>query len=332
MAYHKENIHPRKNTESYCRVSVVVPVYQAKDFLPCCLESIIASTLKEWECILVDDGSSDGSAEICDEYSRRDDRFKVIHQENSGVSAARQRGIDCAIGEYVIHVDADDLIEPDMFECLYMKAEDEKADMVICDYFEESDNKKIVVTQSVPSSGHLEVLKYMYAGKIYGCCWNKLVRRNIIYTSKARFPIGVNHCEDGIFNAQLMLHDIKIVHLNQPLYHYRRGLNLYSIVMIHPFLFEVYKVRNKILFPILNPVLPDLVDKLKFQLKYLGYAEMRSWREYHDCYLEINERLKKEPYECGRLKAWIIYYTVKYKLLYEIVNVYRRLKKKWKIF
>jgi len=312
------------------KVSIIVCIWQTVLTLPRCLNSLLSQTFTDWECIMVDDGSSDGSAEICDEYSRIDERFKVIHQENSGISAARQKGLDCATGEYVIHIDADDFIEPDMLESLYMKALDENADMVICDYFEESRNYKIVVTQSIPPEyGHLEVLKHMCAGKIYGCCWNKLVRRSTIYDSKTRFPVGVNHCEDMIFNAQLMLNNIKIVHLGKPLYHYMRGFNLHSILMSHSSLYDVFKVRNKVLFPILNPVVPELVDRLKFQLKYLGYAEMRPWKEYHECYSEINYRIRKEPYECSKLKAWIIYYTVNCKLLYDIVKIYRESKKKW---
>lgn len=313
-------------------ISIIVTVYKVKDFLPCCLDSIIAQTFQDWECLLIDDGSPDGSALICDAYALRDHRFKVIHKLNGGVSAARQTGVDIAKGEYVIHVDADDWIEPNYLELLYNKAAIENADMVICDYYEDSAGKSTLVTQQLNCYEHMSVLKDMFAGKIYGCNWNKLVRRSAIHNSNAKFPIGVNHCEDGIFNAQLLLTDIKIVHLGIPLYHYRRGINTYSILATHSSLYEVYVQRNKVLFSILTPVVPQLVDRLKFQLKYLGYAEMRPWREYRDCYSEINDRLEKEPYECSRMKALTIHYTVKYKCLYTLCVILRKIKNRIREF
>jgi glycosyltransferase involved in cell wall biosynthesis len=101
------------------------------------LDSIVAQTVTLFEVVLIDDGSTDNSGRICDEYAAKDNRFRVIHQANSGVSASRQRGVDSAIGEYVIHVDSDDWIEPSMIELLYAKAKEGDYDMVICDYYVE---------------------------------------------------------------------------------------------------------------------------------------------------------------------------------------------------
>lgn len=89
-------------------ISIIVPVYQAEKWMRRCLDTIIVQSFVDWECILVDDGSTDDSGAVCDEYAARDNRFKVIHKENGGVSSARQVGLDIARGSYVIHADTDD--------------------------------------------------------------------------------------------------------------------------------------------------------------------------------------------------------------------------------
>ncbi|MCI7728300.1 MAG: glycosyltransferase, partial [Bacteroidales bacterium] len=95
-------------------VSIIVPVYNVELYLSKCIDSILAQSFTDWECILVDDGSKDSSGKICDEYALKDTRIKVIHQTNKGVSVARQVGIDNASGEYSIHIDPDDWVEPNM--------------------------------------------------------------------------------------------------------------------------------------------------------------------------------------------------------------------------
>lgn len=103
------------------KVSIIVPVYKAEGYLHRCVDSILAQTFTDWELLLIDDGSPDRSGEICDEYAQKDSRVRVIHKENGGVSSARQRGQDEACGEYTIHVDPDDWVEPTMLEELYQK-------------------------------------------------------------------------------------------------------------------------------------------------------------------------------------------------------------------
>ena len=116
------------------KISVIVPVYKAEDYLHRCVDSILVQTFTDFELILVDDGSPDGSGVLCDKYAQIDKRVKVIHKENGGVASARQCGIDNACSEYTIHADPDDWVEPNMLEELYNKAKESKADMVICDF------------------------------------------------------------------------------------------------------------------------------------------------------------------------------------------------------
>lgn len=116
------------------KISIIVPVYKAEPYLRKCIDSILNQTFKDFELILVDDGSPDRCGEICDEYALKDSRIKIIHKENSGRSSARNVGLDIAQGEYIGFVDSDDWIEPDMYEVLYSKAKIESADIIALNY------------------------------------------------------------------------------------------------------------------------------------------------------------------------------------------------------
>ena len=126
-------------------ISVIVPVYNVEKYLRQCLDSVLAQTYRELEIILVDDGSTDGSGAICDEYATRDSRIKVVHQQNGGLSSARNAGLDLATGEYVAFVDSDDYIHETMLELLYQALVENNADTVICN-FERVDEKGDVIS------------------------------------------------------------------------------------------------------------------------------------------------------------------------------------------
>ena len=209
--------------------SVIVPVYKAEAYLHRCVDSLLAQTFTNYEVILVDDGSPDRSGEICDEYARKDDRVKVIHQPNGGVSMARQKGLDNARGEYVIHADPDDWVEPDMLEQLYAKAKEEDADMVICDYYTHYSEKMNYVQQKPSALDHTTVLCELFQ-QLHGSCCNKLVRRVCYNKFQIKFPVGVSYCEDLLTNATLLSHDIKVAYLTKAFYHYDQGINPNSLV------------------------------------------------------------------------------------------------------
>lgn len=114
------------------KLSIVVPVYNVEQYLNKCVDSILAQTFRDFEVILLDDGSTDGSGEICDEYAKKDSRIKVIHQQNGGLSCARNNGIKIATGNYIGFSDSDDWIEPEMYQKMLTAAETQKADIVVC--------------------------------------------------------------------------------------------------------------------------------------------------------------------------------------------------------
>lgn len=211
----------------YPCISIIIPVYNAEKTIKKCVESILSQTFNDWELILVDDGSTDSSGYICDYYSHKyacgksgGGIIRVIHKSNGGVSSARQQGLDSAVGEYVIHADADDWVENNMLECLYKKAEDEGADMVICDFWTDNKGVSFYRRQKPTSLESNDVLSDLFGVGVHGSCCNKMVRRSCIERCKASFPIGVDYCEDVCFNVQLLRNNIKISYLDKAFYHY----------------------------------------------------------------------------------------------------------------
>ena len=211
------------------KISVIVPVYKAEAYLHRCVDSLLAQTFTDFEILLVDDGSPDRSGEICDEYARKDSRVRVFHKENGGVSSARQCGMDNARGEYTIHADPDDWVDPTMLEELYRKAKEEDADMVICDYFVEERKKTKRIIQKPSALDHNVVLEELFQ-QLHGSCWNKLVRRACYVKYGVRFPLELSYCEDLFVNTCLLTHKINVACLPKAFYHYDQYTNEESLV------------------------------------------------------------------------------------------------------
>lgn len=210
------------------KISIIIPVYKAEKYIHRCLNSIQVQTLTDFEVIIIDDGSPDRSGEICDEYAEKDSRFRVFHKENGGVATARQMGIDNAQGEYSIHADPDDWVEPDMLEKLYTKAKEEDADMVICDYWEEKDTR-IYKKQQPEDFRPQTVLKQLISGTLHGATWNKLIRCSSIAACGVRFTPTMTYMEDTLFCSQLLLNNIRVGYCNKAFYHYDNIINENSL-------------------------------------------------------------------------------------------------------
>ena len=194
------------------KVSVIVAVYNVASFLDKCLASLKVQTLKEFEVILVDDGSTDSSGQICDVYARGDIRFKVFHKANGGVSSAREFGVEKASGLYMIHADPDDWGEPTMLEELYDKAVEENADVVICDYYRDTACNSELISQRPESLVPSSIVKEYLDGRLFGACWNKLVRLETWRKLNIHFP-HINLCEDALVNIKMAMSDIHYSYL-----------------------------------------------------------------------------------------------------------------------
>lgn len=207
-------------------ISVIVPVYNVENYLPYCLDSILQQTYEELEVILIDDGSTDRSGMICDEYAQRDKRIKLFHKNNEGVSAARNNGLDHINGKYVTFVDSDDIIHPQLIEVLLDTLNKYDGD-ISCTCYSRIDIYPETYSyinldnfNDVSSFSGIEVLQQIYdedSALLLSVVWGKLYRREII--EGIRFPYGMVH-EDEFFTYKIFFKASKVCFANIKLYFY----------------------------------------------------------------------------------------------------------------
>jgi len=204
------------------KISVIVPIYNVEKYLGKCLNSILEQTFTDYELILVDDGSTDSSGDIADEYALKDDRISVIHKKNGGLSDARNHGIDKANGEYVCFIDSDDWIEKTYLEELHELAVKNEADITICDYQKNTGDSVIKQPKefAVVIETGIDAIDNLYSDKygIYVVAWNKLYNRDLF--TDLRYPVGMIHEDEAIF-GDLFCEAKKVVRTERILYNYR---------------------------------------------------------------------------------------------------------------
>lgn len=215
----------------YPVISIIMAVYNAENYLKRSVESVLAQSFPDFELLLINDGSTDGSAEICDNYSRKDKRIKVFHKLNEGVSATRQYGIAHAKGTYTIHIDPDDWIESDMLEALYQEAIKKNADVILTDLYINYKYKIQYLKQRPQDLFHKIVLNDLFYG-LRGSCCNKLIKRDCYEKYNIKFPKKIDYCEDLLMCVQLFKYPVKISYLPQAFYHYDQSCNVNSITRI----------------------------------------------------------------------------------------------------
>ena len=207
----------------YALVSVIIPVYQVEKYLDKCIASVVGQTYQNLQIILIDDGSTDRSPAICDDWKERDPRITVIHQPNGGLSRTRNAGLKLATGEFIGFVDSDDWIESNMVECLLSALQETDADIAIGGYdsfTEKSEN--VIHAQSESSERKLlsseEALKklLLVKGYLHNYVWNKLYRRSIL--ADIAFPEGKLY-EDIPWTAEVIGNAKTIVYIDQICYH-----------------------------------------------------------------------------------------------------------------
>lgn len=198
------------------KISVIVPIYNVEKYLRQCLDSVIAQTFSDWEMILVDDGSTDRSGIIADEYAAEDDRIAVIHQENAGLSAARNAGIDVACGEYIYFLDSDDYIVENTFEILYNTANNTGVELLVFNgmNFSEDDDgrfiKRELLIEEFKSwkqiiTGRELFCRMLEENSLLMCCvYLQIVRRDSLLRSGIRFKEGMLH-EDNLYSFRLFM-------------------------------------------------------------------------------------------------------------------------------
>lgn len=314
--------------ETTPKISVIVPVYKAEAYLHRCVDSILAQTFQDFEVLLIDDGSPDRSGEICDEYARKDRRVRVFHKENGGVSSARQCGMDNAQGEYTIHADPDDWVEPDMLEELYRKAKEEDADMVICDYYTEEKGRTKYIVQKPSDLNHETVLCELFQ-QLHGSCCNKLVRRACYKEFGVKFPEELSYCEDLFVNTCLLSHSMVVVYLPKAFYHYdqysngeslvRRDLNL--ILLQEQTLYRL--VKEKTSKPLFDAIKLQMLFSQAYKIIYIGVPYLVTFNsDYKELWPSISHL--NIPFK-QKVLFWIAF-KVSSQMAHSIVMFYSKIR------
>lgn len=257
-------------------ISVVVPIYNVAEFLPQCIQSVCSQTYKDLEIILVDDGSTDGSSLICDEYAGKDERICVIHKENGGLVSARKAGLKVAQGEYISCIDSDDWVEPDMLQKL-MELETD-ADVICFAGYEECEGYRGIKRNTVEEGlyhtreqladlyGKMLMNKEFFVHGISTSIWNKLFKRSVLEPCQMNVPDIVSYGEDTacVYPCLLAAHSVYIT--NFPLYHYRmrQGSIVRGASVSSENFRQLYKTLNN--FFSMNEQRANLHQQLKFYM------------------------------------------------------------------
>ena len=234
-------------------VSIIVPVYNAEQYLRRCVDSILNQEYTDFEVFLVNDGSTDSSGDICEEYGNKDTRVIVIQKENTGVSDSRNLALDRARGKYLQFLDSDDWITPDATRLFVRAAEEYGCDMVISDFYR-------VVGERLSPKGDIEeegvLTQEEFAAHMmenpadfyYGVLWNKLYRRDLVEEHSLRMDTNINWCEDFLFNLEYIRYAKVFYALHAPIYYYvkrkgslaSQGISISKTVKMKLNVFEYY--------------------------------------------------------------------------------------------
>ena len=199
-------------------ISVIIPVYNGEKYLPECLESVRACPSEDIECIIINDGSTDGTEKICARFTEQDSRFKLISKENSGVSDTRNRGIREASGDYIFFLDADDYIIAEAWREILAHAAENKYDMVAYGYYNLFDDGSTSLEQ-FPEGYDLN--RVILSTPLLNSCWGKLLRRDIIIKNNIVFRKELKTCEDAVFNIDFAENAGKYLLCNTSVLYYR---------------------------------------------------------------------------------------------------------------
>lgn len=292
------------------KISVIVPVYKAEQYLDRCVSSILNQTYRNLEIILVNDGSPDKCPQMCDIWRERDDRIKVIHKENGGLSSARNVGLANASGDYIAFVDSDDYIKKNMIETMLNAALKYDVSVVCCGRIRVTQNTEIEMfnaEQEKKISGEEAIRQLLIGGIVEEAAWDKLYERNIF--SIRRFPMGEIN-EDIVQTIDILGSCGNIVHVGKALYYYCENKESITaskytpekkICLLHLDEIEIY-LRTR--YPHLLKYYPELEARYCQCLLYLLLDNEKTLEAFRNDYDEVFERFKKAFPKTKYGKKW----------------------------
>lgn len=284
-------------------ISIILNVYNGEKYLAHCIQSVLRQTYKDFELLIINDGSTDTTQTIAESFQAKDTRIIVYNTENKGISGSRHYGLRKVSGEYLIFIDCDDYIEPTFLEKLYSALITRSADMAICEYYEEyQDYQKHIHIQEQTQVE--DYTKDLIRGRTWNVVWNKLIKTSIVRQYQITFPIGIRYWEDVPFSVCYSLYCNKIAYVHEPLYHYIKtntesltateGINLkfnQDRVKILPIIEKHLKITHKypqfktdiiwLKFWIKDAFIRYKVNSQRIQLWYDSFPEVNQhWKEY----------------------------------------------------
>ena len=203
-------------------VSVIVPIYKIERYLHQCIDSILEQTFTDFELLLIDDGSPDGCPTICDEYAKKDTRIRVFHKHNGGLTSARNHGLDNAKGDWIMHIDGDDWIEPTYIEELYNAAIKNDADIAICGFRFAYEDGSFVIEHPTIWDDDKSVSLNRYIASVWTTAWGSIHKSSLYHNNGVRSPKNITYCEDFHLMARICYFADKVVSIDRPLYNYRQ--------------------------------------------------------------------------------------------------------------
>lgn len=323
------------------KLSIIVPVYQAESYLKRCIDSILNQTMHDFELILIDDGSTDHSGKICDEYAVHDPRIKVVHKKNEGQASARNEGLNSVKGKYVGFVDNDDQIMPDMFEFLINNIENVNADISACSFIQDNGDgtteSKDHTFKKMILSNVEGVKEFLSRTKLDIYLWTKIYRKEFLEEYSIRFESGKTD-EDFLFNFEAFRHAKLTVAEDTPkyIYYFRKdsACRIFPQQQLKKYLdMTLYRV-NKILM-LTKKEYPDLAylanrQKLTYCIIMLatiiqeGKSECES--QYAEIMLSLKRNLKQLYQDRKKIGITLIGITLIYLLPSNMYYLYRRIK------
>ena len=264
------------------KVSVVIPIYNAEKYLEQCIRSVMEQTLKDIEIILIDDGSTDGSAEICNKFVSEDKRIIYYYKENEGLAAARQDGIERASGEYVGFVDSDDWVEPDMFEKMYLAGKSNDSDVVLCNAFEYSEekvrfnicggayNRDQIENEVLPKS-FITIDERGARSNIRWANWIRIYKMQTIKDKSVSFDRQFRRCQDLPFTLDMMLVAENFYYVDEFLYHNRQDAGSLS------------RGYTKNMWKLIKPLILHIKDSVSKYPEYVKYYGTTAFFLCTDC-------------------------------------------------
>ncbi len=308
-------------------ISVIVPIHNSENYLKHCLDSVLNQTFKDFELLLIDDGSTDNSGKMCDDYAEKDGRIRVHHKIRGGVSSARNKGLKLAKGDFICFIDSDDYIHPQMLEILHKQIADNECDIAICD------------RKKVNSPNGFDLLESAYDSNIYSdteellrknifkiFCTGRLYKREII--NDTVFALNANRYEDVTFNIELITsNNLKVLFVTQKLYYYVN--NEYSLTHTTTndcqlpaceHLFKLYRDNKNVIH--INYLLEYMVKSF-LSLRYLMSLDNSSNENKLKCNSYIKEIYPIYRQESKNNKKMLMLLFLKSPFLYRI---YRELQ------